>query len=52
MTPVRDGRGEVVAALGVAALAERVGPAAEAEIVTKVVAPATAIGARLATAAD
>ncbi|CBG68544.1 hypothetical protein SCAB_13901 [Streptomyces scabiei 87.22] len=47
MTPVRDGRGEVVAAL-----AERVGPAAEAEIVTKVVATATAIGDRLATAAD
>ncbi len=33
-------------------LAERVGPAAEAEIVTKVVATATAIGDRLATAAD
>ncbi|MGW2572442.1 hypothetical protein [Streptomyces sp. NPDC001537] len=49
--PVRDGSGEVVAALGVAALAERVGPAAEAEIVAKVVATAAAIGDRLATVA-
>jgi len=46
--PVSDGSGEVVAALGLAALAERVGPAAEADVVAKVVATATAIGDRLA----
>lgn len=49
--PVRDGSGEVVAALGVAALAERVEPAGEAELVAKVGATATAIGDRLATVA-